>query len=197
MPKATVTNIDFNFTTRTGKKCVMLETLADPYKGKPKEPRQHMLFPAYKQDLIDQVKELSVGDRIEYTVDDSQYKNIESFWKLTVENSQGSAGPRTGSTFNPQPINEDKSKSIARAVAIKAGVDIVGKMLQSGNGKFIKKTIETELIGDEVLKLAKQFEPYLMIEDGPVQAPDDNLSGADNQDFNQEGFGGTREDVPF
>lgn len=198
MPQATVVEIDFNFVHSNGKQCTKFVIQGDPYEGRPKGPRTVLFWPGYGDKLIAKLHDLKLGDRIWYNVDDSKWQNITDLGKLETENNPGSAGGYSASTTNTRPgqVNsEDKSKSIARAVAVKAGVDIVSSMLQSGNGKFIKKTIETELIGDVVLKLAKQLEPYLMIEDdNPVAT--ETAQEPTGGDFSQEGFG-TGEDAPF
>jgi len=192
--KATVIEIDFNHKHTNGKDCVLLVTQGDPYQGKQRDPRRHFFWQPYDSDFIDTLTDLGlrVGDRVEYTVDSSQYKKMDHIAKIEGEQAPQQSSNTPNNAFTTQPFNENKDKQIARAVAVKAGVDLVTTMMSSGVGKAIEKQMETELVVDEVLKIAEQLEPYLTLEQVKEVAAEEPVQQEGELNQTQTG-----EDVPF
>lgn len=143
-----------------------LVTQGEPYKGQAKPPRTHKIF---KPEIVAMLSGINVGDTVEYTTDQTQYKNLETIRKI----SGGSAAPSAGSSASPAKSsgggggyrNDDPETQlrIARSVALKAAGDIVGKLLER-EGTF-KKTTKPELIYEEVVKVSQYFEKYLTLQE--------------------------------
>lgn len=133
---------------------------SDPVPGyPPKTPTTRSVFTNAPQHST--IVGLRAGDRVKMTFLQDQFKSID-----TVEKIGGSAPTQSAPTqrdTTPAPYVKDTSKdeAISRAVALKAAIELTSAMMTSGYGK-LKKTMETPLYVDEVVQMAKLFEPYLM-----------------------------------
>lgn len=115
------------------------------------------IFP--KTTLANLCTTVTVGDYIEYQTDDTTYANLLSFQKCSPPDTQAApAKEPTGKTPYVPYDDSKKSGDIARAVALKASVDIVSAMLSN---ELFKKTSKPELIISETFAIAKAYEDYL------------------------------------
>ncbi len=181
---ATVVEIDLN-ANHNGKTYVKFVTQGAPYKGQVKPPREHKLFRPYKADLIAIVETLAVGDTVEYKTDDSQYKNMETLVKQggpAVKDTAVSAPPKK--TWGGGG-SDDTSIRIARAVAVKAAVDLV-------NGGFgvVKKTEKPEILSESIINISRGLEKYLTLKDvdEQIQSSIEDINPVIGSDFDQEDF---------
>lgn len=150
--KATVAGINLN-AKHNGKAYVEFITQADPYNGVSKPPRTHKLFSPYKDDLIAVVKTLSVGDRVEYTTDNTQYRNMDSLTKMEDSVAPSNAAAPKGGGFKR---DDSVTKSIARAAAMKEATQLV---------LFgAKKTEAVENLAAQVMDLTTVMEKFLLFE---------------------------------
>ena len=149
MPKATVVEIDLNAVHTNGKSYVKFVTQGDPYKGQEKPPRNHMLWPTFAGDLIEIVKTLKVGDRVDYGVNDTQYKNMISLQKDTGEAPTTTSGSGGGG-YKP---NADVTKSIARAASMKEATQIV-----------LFKAKKTDNVLDDIIRVTQYLEKFLLFD---------------------------------
>lgn len=99
-----------------------------------------------------QAKEGSVWEYDVKTIEkpNGTFFNIENI--KVIDESQTKINGET----NMENVNQDKETSIARAVAIKAGVEIVQKFNQTLEGMPIGELTEA------AIKAAKRFEHYLL-----------------------------------
>ncbi len=144
MPKATVVEIDLNAVHTNGKSYVKFVTQGDPYKGRAKDPRTHMLWPAFAGELIEIVKTLKVGDRVDYGVNDTQYKNMISLKKDTGE----APVAKGGGGYTPNP---DVQKSISRAASMKEATQIV-----------LFKAKKTDNVLEDIIRVTQYLEKFLL-----------------------------------
>ena len=118
---ATVVGINLD-AQANGKNYVEFITQADPYNGQTKPPRTHKLYPAFKADLINVVKGLAVGDRVEYRVDDTQYKSMNYLAKVDAATAPTGGGQKKAGGWKQ---DDDVTKRIARAASMKEATQIV------------------------------------------------------------------------
>lgn len=159
--KAIITALKFNCNgvSKDNKPYKYTELSIRPIEGgKEKTVR---IFP--KTTLANLCTTVTVGDYIEYQVDETSYANLVSFQKIAAParddaSSSGAGSAPTGKKEYVPYDDSKKSGDIARAVALKAAVDIVGHMLAS---ELFKKTSKPELIISETFAIAKAYEDYL------------------------------------
>jgi hypothetical protein len=156
--KAIITALKFNVNgvSKDNKPYKYTELTIRPVDGgKEKTSR---IFP--KTTLANLCANVTVGDYIEYQVDETSYANLLSFQKCSAPSQdapQAISAPEKKSTYVPYDDSK-KSGDIARAVALKAAVDIVSAMLSN---ELFKKTSKPELIVSETFAIAKAYEDYL------------------------------------
>lgn len=156
--KAIITALKFNQTgtSAAGKAYKYTEVTLRPIDGG--KEKTSKAFP--KTPLANACTTVSVGDYVEYQVDESQYANLVSFQKCAAP-AKDEAPVSTVPTGKKEYVPYDDSKKsgdIARAVALKASVDIVSAMLSN---ELFKKTSKPELIISETFAIAKAYEDYL------------------------------------
>jgi len=157
--KAIITALKFNVNgvSKDNKPYKYTELTIRPVDGgKEKTSR---IFP--KTTLANLCANVTVGDYIEYQVDDTSYANLLSFQKCSAPEKD--AAPTASAALAgkaPYVPYDDSKKSgdIARAVALKAAVDIVSSMLSN---ELFKKTSKPDLIVSETFAIAKAYEDYL------------------------------------
>ncbi len=154
--------VDKVFTKRDGNgtyTATSLITQGEPYKGIPKEPREHRFFS--NNPLYEQVATLKKGDWIEYKCDTGRFKNMISFEKLGSSPVVDTGVQPATQTFT-QDMGNDKDRAIARAVAIKAAVETITAMI----GKdMIKKSAKPDYVATEVLNMSAFYEKYLAFDE--------------------------------
>lgn len=160
--KAIITALKFNVNgvSKDNKPYKYTELTIRPIDGgKEKTSR---IFP--KTTLANLCTTVTVGDYVEYQVDDTSYANLLSFQKIAPpqkgEVVVGAAPVGKEHTKGAYVPYDDSKKSgdIAKAVALKAAVDIVSAMLSN---ELFKKTSKPELIISETFAIAKAYEDYL------------------------------------
>lgn len=155
--KAIITALKFNCNgvSKDNKPYKYTELTIRPIEGgKEKTSR---IFP--KTTLANLCATVTIGDYIEYQVDETSYANLVSFQKIAapVKDEAAPTGAPAGKAYVPYDDSK-KSGDIARAVALKAAVDIVSSMLSN---ELFKKTSKPELIISETFAIAKAYEDYL------------------------------------
>lgn len=156
--KAIITALKFNCNgvSKDNKPYKYTELSIRPIEGG--KEKTSKIFP--KTTLANLCTTVTVGDYVEYQVDESSYANLVSFQKCSAPSQdapQASAAPTGKAPYVPYDDSK-KSADIARAVALKAAVDIVGHMLSN---ELFKKTSKPELIISETFAIAKAYEDYL------------------------------------
>jgi hypothetical protein len=157
--KAIITALKFNVNgvSKDNKPYKYTELTIRPVDGgKEKTSR---IFP--KTTLANLCANVTVGDYIEYQVDDTSYANLLSFQKCSTPEKDAAPTASAAPAGKPAYVPYDDSKKsgdIARAVALKAAVDIVSAMLSN---ELFKKTSKPELIVSETFAIAKAYEDYL------------------------------------
>lgn len=182
---ATVLNVQQDVTkvsARTGKPYTVTEFTyqSDPVPGyPPKKPTTRNLFTNDPLHTI--VTSLRNGDRVEMTFNQDAHKSMSTVNKIDGQQQapqQQSYSPPASKGYD----NSEKDAAITRAVALKAAVETVAAMMQSGYGK-LKKTMETPLYVDEIVAMSKLFEPYLLGKEESVEATQTN---DEQQDFEEQ-----------
>lgn len=129
-------------------------------------------------------------DWVEIKFDQTQYKNPESLVKIANPNGGGQAPPAPAPSSAPAPqsggVDWDlKDRKIARAVAFKGATEIVSALI-AVDGAFPKTALKKpEFFVEKSLELARQFEPFVNMEEGEITS--EECSG-DDADFDQEPF---------
>lgn len=114
-------------------------------------------------------KLIKVGDRVDIKCE----KNQKGFWQITDlqvihDRPEGtsasnatptSQAPSVGRQYYPEDPN--KQKTIQRSVALKASVDLIVGMMQSG---YVKKTATIDLINGLIQDQCAEWEQYLTLQ---------------------------------
>lgn len=179
--QAVVTKIQFN-TSKTfpnGKsfKGTLLTVQPPPYKGTPKPEKEYFIFP--NAPTHNQAAQVKVGDTVDLSFDNTQYKNLESIRVVAAPTPPAQPGTVTPA-YTPKQDSGTKDIAIARAVALKAGVELYSAMIQAG---LTKKTITPETAVEIVFSMTKRFERYatlsedleeLVADDSSIQSTTDS-----------------------
>lgn len=183
--KATFLGCDFNV-ERSGYKGANMTYQPDPYKGQAKEPVTR--FVIGKSPIIEELKGVKAGDRVEIKFDDTKWKNPVS---ITAIHEEAPASRVTGNTGNSAKFGNqdpDTQVRIARSVAIKEASNLVCTMIAHGGfpATAVKKS---DVLVSEILRIAEAFEPYLCLQDKgkpqDTQVPDiDDESPFGDNEFN-------------
>jgi hypothetical protein len=158
--KAIITALKFNVngvSQKTNKPYKYTELTIRPIDGG--KGKTSKIFPGTP--LANACQTVTVGDYVEYQVDETSYANLILFTKIAApakDEVVASTTPGAGKAPYVPYDDSKKSADIARAVALKAAVDIVGHMLDN---ELFKKTSKPELIISETFAIAKAYEDYL------------------------------------
>jgi hypothetical protein len=150
---ATIIDVTFDVTktSKAGKPYTVhvFKYQGDPYQGQQKDPTTRDVFAS--ADVGKQLRNYSVGQRVNLTFEkNGQFSNL-----VGIAAESGAAPAPQQATGSPQAApkqsyrESDTSTRIARAVAIKAAVDIMGNMAAAD----FKKA--------DPVAMAKTYEPYL------------------------------------
>jgi hypothetical protein len=147
-----------------------------PYEGKEQKERVHRIFD--NNPLLTVIEDLKEGDMIEYTVDNTKFKNIKTIKYLGGKDkydevASGNKKSGSGKSMKPQTDNSDETtERIARSVALRhATVLMVAMLAREGLYNFVVA---------EVDRIARGFEPYLLLKDNSVnEEPEESKSFED------------------
>lgn len=184
---AKVIDIRFNIPARSagGKTYTYNEFITQglPYKGKEKDPRTHRILD--NSPLLPIIKTLKVGDMVEYTTDETQYKNINSVKKAEAAPPTSQDTPKQSSGGGYRQNDEETQLRIARSVALKAAVDLVAAMLARDT---YKKSMQPAAIIEEVRAISRNFEGYLSLKDD-IESLESTVTGIETaEDLEQPPF---------
>lgn len=131
------------------------------------------------------VATLKAGDNIEVKMEkNGKYWNVSDVIK-----SEGKVStPSTGGSGGGYKQQESGSKdiAIARAVALKAGVELYGSLIAAG---LVKKTLKPDAAQEEVFALVKRFEKYCTLaEDLDDITSDSSALGEGGGEFEETPF---------
>lgn len=106
------------------------------------------------------VAQLIPGDNIELKMEkNGKYWNVSDVIK--VQASAGGNGV-VGKSYTQSGSSPDKDIAIARAVTLKAAVELYSALVSAG---LTKKTLKPDAAAEEVLTLCKKFEGYCTLAD--------------------------------
>jgi hypothetical protein len=158
--KAIITALKFNVNgvSKANKPYKYTELTIRPIDGG--KEKTSKIFPGTP--LANACQTVTVGDYVEYQVDETPYANLILFTKCAAPpkddgHESRMAVPQGKAPYVPYDDSK-KSADIAKAVALKAAVDIVSAMLSN---ELFKKTSKPELIISETFAIAKAYEDYL------------------------------------
>lgn len=162
--KAQITGIEHNIQETLGGKQYTGHAVTykpEPYQGREKEPVRRFIF-GNQTDLISQLNAVQVGDWVDLGfVQKGKYQNLDSIMKAS--------GPAPSpAPSSPQPYTGgggiNKSDEIARAVALKAAVDIMTARAANG-GLSAANLKKPDAINIELVQHARAVLPFLKGED--------------------------------
>jgi hypothetical protein len=129
---------------------------------------------------------LKAGENIELKmVKNGAYWNIEDVSKVEGQVSTPTSGGSGGSYKREESGNKDIA--IARAVSLKAGVELYGNLIAAG---LVKKTLKPDAAVEEVFAIVKKFEGYCTLETDLESLTSDTkaLAGAGDGDYTEADF---------
>jgi len=158
----------------------------EPYQGRAKDPVRRFIF-GNQADLVQAIKAVQVGDWVELGfVENGKYKNLNTMVKV---GGGGAPAPKQapGKAAAPAaPYHDDKADSIARAVALKAGVDLVAAAAANG-GMTAANMKKQEYLSACVVENAYRLLPFLLnkeeedkVDGGPLpweEVPQEQVGG--------------------
>lgn len=189
---AQVTSINFNVnkTSNAGKQYTVTEFSyqGQPYKGQAKPPTTRNVFTNAPYHAV--IQQLQVGDWIELTFDQSQFKNIETITKVSapaVSQDITSSNNTATSTTNNDEKNAEYQLKISRSIALGHAINTVNNYLSAG---IYKKTVQAEILDEEILNRAKVYEKYLTLNDSLAELNEQQKEFHDDarEEFDQETF---------
>ena len=150
---ATIIDLTFDVTktSKAGKPYTVhvFKYQGDPYQGQQKDPTTRDVFAS--AEVGKQLRNFNVGQRVDLTFEKSgQYSNL-----VGIAAAGGQAPAPQQATGAPQAPSKpsyqenDTSTRIARAVAFKGAVDLIGNMTATDSKKA------------DPISMAKLYEPYL------------------------------------
>jgi hypothetical protein len=153
---------------------------SDPYKGQQKPPTTRSVF--MNDPCIPTILTLVAGDRVDLGfTKNGQYQNLTSVAKA------GAAAPAAASTTQTASevagktdVWAEKDLKIARAVALKAGVELTAA---GATAAALKKP---DVLASQIVALAEKFMPYLTLDDAGDLAMTEITETTD--DFKEEKF---------
>ena len=184
-----ITALNLNATKRSaaGKTLTGVEVSYQgrPYKGVAKEPTTRFLFS--DNAVAKALDSFKIGDWVEIEFDTDKFKTPKSIRKhiegeAVVDKLPYPSTPSSPRSFGAQ--DEGTQKRIARAVAIKEATTLIVEMAKQG-AFTAAKTKSYEFLSQQVLEVAKIYEPYLACTEQPdaVINPETVLN-----DIEQDGF---------
>lgn len=174
--KATVKSVLFNQALGSYK-VTKLAVIND--KG---EDKEYNIFTNAKFHNV--VAQLVPNDNVEITMEkNGKYWNVADVVKLQGQvSSSGNTG--NGGGYNKQGSG-DKDIAIARAVALKAAVELYVGMMAAG---LTKKTLKPEAAQEEVFALCRRFEGYCTLQDDLSELMVDSAVVGTSPDYNETEF---------
>ena len=175
---ATVKEIQFN--VERGK-FRMTKLVVATDKG---EDKEYFIFTNAK--FHNTVATLRPGDNIEIKMEkNGKYWNVGDVTLASKGEVPTSGGKQSGGSVRQQE-SPNKDTSIARAVALKAGVDLYCSMITAG---LVKKTLKPDVAVEEVFAITKRFEGYTTLaEDIESLSADGSAIKAGADDFEEAPF---------
>jgi hypothetical protein len=155
-----------------------------PYKGQEKEPTTRFLFS--NNPVAEALASYKPGQMVEIKFDTDKWKtpiSISLADDAAPKSSPSSSGSSSGGGRYGQQ-DESTQKRIARSVAIKESTILVMEMMKQG-AFAASKTKSYEFLAQQVLEVAKIYEPYLNCTDAPDVVDKPVISA---EDFEQDGF---------
>jgi hypothetical protein len=153
------------------------------YKGQQKEPTTRFMFSG--SDIEKQFKGsgIEIGDWADIKFDDTKWKNPESFTKTGAPNQGAAPKPKNVSANIPDKVDQSvwdaKDKKIGRATATKRASELVAMMVANG-GYTVANLKKREFLTQEILAAARDFEPYLTLNDVEEEVMKDLYPEGDN-----------------
>jgi hypothetical protein len=187
--KCTLKQINLNATKRSaaGKTFTGVEVTyqGEPYKGVEKEPTTRFLFS--DNPVARALPDYKVGDFVEIKFDSDKFKTPLSIGRAEAYSPSAPKAAAATSATGPAKWGQqdpDTQKRIARSVAIKEATVLVVEMMKQG-AFAASKTKSYEFLAQQILEVAKIYEPYVNATD---QADDVVKPELTEEDFAQDGF---------
>lgn len=135
------------------------------------------------------VAQLVPGDNIELKMEkNGKYWNVVDVIKVQAPAGVGQKQGGMGKSYTQSGSSQDKDIAIARAVTLKAAVELYSALVSAG---LTKKTLKPDAAAEEVLALCKKFEGYCTLADD-LEGLTSDTSSIKGQDTDAD-----FEEVPF
>lgn len=133
------------------------------------------------------VAQLVPGDNIELKMEkNGKYWNVVDVIKVQAPASGGQKQGGMGKSYTQSGSSQDKDIAIARAVTLKAAVELYSALVSAG---LTKKTLKPDAAAEEVLALCKKFEGYCTLADDLKDLTSDTSSiSEESADFEEAPF---------
>ena len=135
------------------------------------------------------VAQLVPGDNIELKMEkNGKYWNVVDVIKVQAPAGGGQKQGGMGTSYTQSGSSQDKDIAIARAVTLKAAVELYSALVSAG---LTKKTLKPDAAAEEVLALCKKFEGYCTLADDLSDLTSDMSSlatGGDDGEYEETPF---------
>lgn len=147
------------------------------------EDKDYTIFTNAKYHNV--VSQLRPGDNVDIKmVKNGKYWNVDDV--TVVEAPKAAPASSGGGSYKRYEENPNKDVAIARAVALKAGVDLYCAMIAGG---LTKKTLKPDAAVAEVFAITKKFENYTTLsEDIEALSTDSSSIKADADEYDESPF---------